>query len=58
MVFYSKCAFDQIGDPLCCPQLCSVAMIHGSWSVKAIAQKQVGGELLLERSAPSKNAVR
>jgi hypothetical protein len=28
MVFHPKLAFDQIGDPLCCPQLCPVTMGH------------------------------
>jgi hypothetical protein len=29
MVFHLQLAFDQFGDPLCCPQLCPVTMGHG-----------------------------
>jgi hypothetical protein len=35
MVFHLQLAFDQIGDPLCCPQLCPVTMGHGPFGQEA-----------------------
>jgi hypothetical protein len=35
MVFYLQSVLDQIGDPLCCPQLCSVTMGHGPFGQEA-----------------------
>jgi hypothetical protein len=35
MVFHLQLAFDQIGDPLCCPQLCAVTMGHGPFGQEA-----------------------
>jgi hypothetical protein len=35
MIFHSQFTFDQIGNALCCPQFCPIAMCHGPLSQEA-----------------------